>query len=162
MEQHGGHGRVRDNPEIALKVHAQLEGHKATSVAPIYGKYGDGHTRASAAARDEPKFDRKELLELQRPLNKVLADSLPYYESKLLAQMEVIKDEINKSTQQIIARLEAGSHDKVTHPDVRYVWKDMVSFRVISKSRQDFKRSSVPFLGVAILGRRESLCLGSA
>jgi hypothetical protein len=125
VERHGGHERVRDNPEIALQVHAQLEGHK----------------RASAAARDEPKFDRKELLELQRPLNKVLADSLPYYESKLLAQMEVIKDEINKSTQQIIARLEAGSHDKVAHPDVRYVWKDMVSFRVISKRRQDFEHA---------------------
>ena len=59
----------------------------------------------------------KGLIEFQQPLNKVLADSPPDYESKLLAQTEVIKDEINGSMQQITARLEAESHDKVIPPD---------------------------------------------
>lgn len=129
MEQHGGHERVRDNPEVALQVHAQL-GRRIMNAALTHGKHGDSkatpHTKSSTVPKDEPTFDRKELLELQRPLSTVVADSLPYYENKLLAQIDFIKDEISKSTQQILSRIEAGSHDKVTHPDVRYVWKDMV------------------------------------
>ena len=82
-----------------------------------------------STARDEPKFDWKELLELQQSLNKILADSLLYGSGGSHQKLD-----------QRIARLEAGSHDKVTHTDVRYVWKDMVSFRVISKRRQDFER----------------------
>lgn len=132
VQKYGGHERVRDNPEIALQVHAQIEGHKTSNIPGAHRKHSDGkptlQTNALASAKPESMLDRREFLELQRPLDRVVADSLPYYENKLFAQIKVIKDEISKSTLQILSRLEAGSHDKIMHPDVRHVWKDMVSF----------------------------------
>lgn len=131
-----------ENPDLTMEVAAVIEGRdpktsitglpgstkpadKSKQDAPKPGsKDQPGHSAVLASG--EVAFSRKELLELQQPLEKILKDSLPYYENKLLAQVEVIKNQINKSTLQILSRLEAGSHEKITHPDIRFVWKEMV------------------------------------
>lgn len=145
MAQYGGRKRVLESPDLTMQVAAQIEGRTLKETTPAAGSGGkpaDGKPGADAGKastakdpkssaqvnmKDEPVFTRKELLELQMPLEKVLKESLPYYENKLAAQVEVIKNEINRSTQQILHRLEAGSHEKITHPDIRLVWKEMVS-----------------------------------
>ncbi|KAF8323073.1 hypothetical protein DL93DRAFT_617209 [Clavulina sp. PMI_390] len=132
VNQHGGTERIRDNPDVALQVHARFEKLREAAHASRQNPSSKSlpvskapTSRHSSATKGEPSFDRKELLELQQPLEKIVKDSLPFFEGKLIAQVEILRDEIDKSTQQILARLEAGAHDKIVHPDVQYVWKDM-------------------------------------
>ena len=143
LVQNGGRKRVLENPDLTMQVAAQIEGrdHKDDITGLPGGKPTDKAKQESGKAQDLNKpaaiaggkiaFNRAELLELRQPLEKILRDSLPYYENKLLAQVEVIKNQINKSTQQILNRLEAGSHQKIIHPDVRVVWKDMVWISIL-------------------------------
>lgn len=149
--QYGGRKRVLENPDLTMEVAALIEGSRDnttnTSGLPGSTKPADKTTaksvqpgQSSVLASGEAKFSRKELLELQQPLEKILKDSLPYYENKLLAQVEVIKNQINKSTQQILSRLESGSHEKIGHPDVRYVWKENVRFYFTPKLSIDSDR----------------------
>ncbi|KAF8288826.1 hypothetical protein DL93DRAFT_1177376 [Clavulina sp. PMI_390] len=138
MQQYGGRNRVLENPEVTMEVAAIIEGRSKTSTTiPQTGSdkttrtegasskaQGANAVRTAVLANGEVAFSRKELLELAQPLEKVLQDSLPYYENKLMAQVQSIKNDINKSTQKILSRLEEGSHEKIVHGDIRQVWRD--------------------------------------
>lgn len=140
MAQYGGKKRVLENPDLAMQVAAQIEGRDSKEDATDLpgskpsdkdkGKQETGKGKeigkTAVLASGELAFSRTELLELRQPLEKILQDSLPYYENKLLAQVEVIKNQINKLTQRILTRLEAGSYEKIIHPDIQLVWKGAV------------------------------------
>lgn len=138
VAQYGGRKRLFESPDLTMQIAAQIEGRSTQDLGaglpgskPTDPKAKPDATKAkdskgTVSAKDEPTFNRRELLELQQPLEKILKDSLPYFENKLLAQVEIIKNQINRSTQQILHRLESGSHEKIVHPDIRLVWKEMV------------------------------------
>jgi hypothetical protein len=144
MAQYGGRKRVLENPEVAMLVAAKIEGTDSKDDATDLpggkpsdkdkGKQETGKGKemgkTPVLASGKLAFSRTELLELQQPLEKILQDSLPYYENKLLAQVEMIKNQINKSTQQILSRLEAGSYEKIVDPNIQLVWKEMVQISI--------------------------------
>ena len=117
LAQNGGRKRVLENTDLTMQVAAQIEGRdlkeditglpggKPSDKAKPEGGKPKALNKPALLAGGQLAFSRAELLELKQPLEKILQDSLPYYENKLLAQVEVIKNQINKSTQQILNRL---------------------------------------------------------
>ncbi|KAF8308150.1 hypothetical protein DL93DRAFT_2231827 [Clavulina sp. PMI_390] len=83
-----------------------------------------------AAVSNKPVYSHKELFELAQPLEQMLQDSRPYYECKLMAQVEFIKKNSNKWTRgkqpssRMHMMLKAGPFSEIMHPDIRLVWKN--------------------------------------
>ncbi|KAF8316872.1 hypothetical protein DL93DRAFT_2154581 [Clavulina sp. PMI_390] len=115
IQQYGGRERVLENPDAIMKVAAVIEGRNSSKVSD---------TGIEVLENGEIAFSRKDLLELQEPLEAVLKESLPYYENKLLAQVDSIKNQMNKSLQNILNRLESKAHEKIVDPDIREVWME--------------------------------------
>lgn len=119
VTQYGGPKRILDNPEDLQTVANIIEDGSVENAGtrPIPGG-GSGA---------ELKFNRKELLEVQQPLSKLLDESRVYYERKLEAQVEFLANQIERSTQRILHRLDGGSWMKIQDPDLKTVWRDNVS-----------------------------------
>ena len=160
MKQNGSRERVLGNPDLAMQLAAQIEGRdpEEDKANQETGKAKDS-SKPAVLADGELAFNRSELRELKQPLEKILQDSLPYYEKKLQAQMKVIEDQIARSTQQILNRLEAGSYEKIGQPDIRILWKDMVWFSILMAC---FSRSMSEYSGVANVCQGQTICYGPA
>ena len=123
----GGREAVINSPELIIKIAAKIEGRPTTEKQPPAdgAKFG-----SSISANKDRLMSKQELLELSRPLDELLAESLPYFKSKLEVQMERLSEQLELSTQQILHRLDAGAYQKVNHPDLRTLgrrWYDPAS-----------------------------------
>lgn len=145
--RYGGPKRILNNPDDLQTVANIIEGrslHNAASTGAksasaggpgakpgnLVAKGKDGATGTKfEVGKDEPKFSRKELLEVQQPLSKLLDEGRVYYERKLDAQVQFLTNQIERSTQRILHRLDGGSWMKIQDPDLQTVWRDNVCTR---------------------------------
>lgn len=147
VAQYGGPKRILDNPDDLQTVANIIEGRgidntatdvaKSTSAGGPGGKPSDPTQKAKdgppgqklKVTKDESKFNRRELLEVQQPLSKLLDESRVYYERKLDAQVQFLANQIERSTQRILHRIDGGYWMKIQDPDLQMVWKENVSAR---------------------------------
>lgn len=141
VAKYGGPKRILDSPE-ELQIVGDLINQSVDIPGGPPGAKGGVDSAAKGAAamskddtsgpkkkKDELKFTRKELLEVQQPLTKLLDESRLYFERKLDAQVQFLANQIERSTQRILHRLDGGSWMKIQDPDLRTVWKDNVRSR---------------------------------
>ncbi|KAF8340736.1 uncharacterized protein EI90DRAFT_3117280 [Cantharellus anzutake] len=71
----------------------------------------------------------REMHELRLPLDAILAQNAGYFSKKLDAQMEAISNQLDKvqhSTTQILRTITGGAYERIVHPIIRHIWKEMV------------------------------------
>ncbi|KAF8320530.1 uncharacterized protein EI90DRAFT_2598279 [Cantharellus anzutake] len=139
LENLGGRKKVLDSEELLTKIVNEIEG-SGGKVPGTDGKVDKGDASkdkiALAKTRIDPKnaLSARERIELRLPLETILQANFRLYEGKLEAQMQILSHQLKASTQQILTRLDAGSYQKIQHPEIRQVWKDM-AWRASVKAR---------------------------
>lgn len=84
-------------------------------------------TDTKVVKKDAPGFNRTEFLDLSRSLAELLNANQGTFDQKLNAQTDVLKIEIDRSTNIILKRLDEGAYKRIKHPDISAIWKDNVS-----------------------------------
>ena len=137
LEDMGGRKKVIESEDLVITMAEKIEGRSRTAIKD--GKDAKTGTQSDAAldarSKTEPKsktdektpvLSTKERFEIRQPLSSIIQANLQFYEGKLHAQVRIITDQIQKSTQQILRRLDSGSWEKVKHPEIRDIWKENV------------------------------------
>lgn len=135
VAQYGGPKRILNDPDDLQTVANIIEDRSLDNSNLKSGpKSGTGVNSTAKGPGTKPdvlgeetKFNRKELLEVQRPLSKLLDESRVYYERKLDAQIQILANQIEQSTQRILRRIDGGYWEKIQDPDIRTTWKENVS-----------------------------------
>lgn len=138
VAQYGGPKRILNDPDDLQTVANIIEDRSLDNSNLKSGpKSGTGANPTAKGPGTKPdvlgeetKFNRKELLEVQRPLSKLLDESRVYYERKLDAQIQILANQIEQSTQRILRRIDGGYWEKIQDPDIRTTWKENVSPRI--------------------------------
>ncbi|KAH7335134.1 hypothetical protein B0J17DRAFT_719693 [Rhizoctonia solani] len=68
---------------------------------------------------------------INEDLGRQIQDNQALFLMKLQGVKEELAEAINRSTNTILARLDAGPHEVINDPDIKEIWKDMVSPVVI-------------------------------
>ncbi|KAF8341567.1 uncharacterized protein EI90DRAFT_1754640 [Cantharellus anzutake] len=97
------------------------------------GKADDSKTKSGKDASNV--LSLLERRELRMPLQEIINSNFALYEGKLESQVQLLSEEVKLSTQKILQRLETGAHEKILHPHIQRVWKDM-GWRSSVKARQ--------------------------
>jgi hypothetical protein len=133
MKALGGHDVVVNSPELAMRIAAKVQTRRSETAKGGTGTGADAKGKLDTKAQTKVEaLTKQELLELPVPLKDLLTRSLPYFESKLEIQVQRISEQVELSAQKILRRLDAGLHEKIDHPDLRALWKDMVRTQVSS------------------------------
>ncbi len=148
----GGRSKVLGNDELLTAIALEIENSQFSGATAKMGPKEKGEAKdkdadggkskdpeATGKAEDSRaksrklRFDasnvltQKERRELRMPLQEIIKSNFALYEGKLEAQLQIISEEVRQSTQRILQRLEAGAHERIFHPHIQQIWKDMVS-----------------------------------
>lgn len=86
---------------------------------------------STATGESEGVLDARERHELRISLDTVLKENAEYYVKKLDAQVALITNQIAKvqrTSDEILRTLQGGgSYERIAHPHIRAIWKEMVS-----------------------------------
>ncbi|CAE6507512.1 unnamed protein product [Rhizoctonia solani] len=77
---------------------------------------------------------------LNEDLGRQIKDNQALFLMKLQSVQEELTEAINKSTNTILARLDSGPYEIINDPDIKEVWKDMVSAVVAVAVQYHFER----------------------
>lgn len=133
MSEHGETFGLSQNPDDFERAIAIAEGR-----APSPSESTTTATTAATAPKPvvekaTPSFNRTEFLDLSRSLVELLAVNQGTFDQKLNAQTDVLKLEIDRSTNIILKRLDEGAYMRIKHPDIQVIWKDNVSRAMIHR-----------------------------
>jgi hypothetical protein len=169
LESLGGRKKVLENDKLLTQMAQEIEG----SNTPKPGKdgkagaqSGDPKTKTESKTQtdDWDPLSAKERFEMRQPLSGILEANFDFYAAKLDAQVRAITNQIQKSTQQILRRLESGSWEKINHPEVMEMWKENV--RQFSTScvvcHFGFTGINAGYLAMAVQCEVSTLCLDIA
>jgi hypothetical protein len=144
LEDLGGRKKVIESEELITRMALEIEGRGSSKDGKDTKDGKDAKPGAPPGAPPDSKskldpklqiLGPKERLEMRQPLSSILEANFLFYEGKLDAQVRIITNQIQKSTQQILRRLEAGSWEKIKHPEVREIWRENVRAFSLSISR---------------------------
>ncbi|KAF9059723.1 hypothetical protein BDP27DRAFT_1371208 [Rhodocollybia butyracea] len=120
--ENGGRQKVLNSDELLSKISKTIQ---ATLVMEAPEERSERTSTSSAP----PSF--REMYELRLSLDVILQESAVHYAQKLDAQVKAITDDIQ-------SYFDAGPYERVHHPDIRELWKQM-NWRYSVRSRDFFK-----------------------
>ncbi|KAI0041239.1 hypothetical protein FA95DRAFT_714838 [Auriscalpium vulgare] len=118
----GGRSKVLDSDELLTQVSCEVQARLVIDE----DSGGGGRDKAPSASTT---LSPRERHDLRLSLETILQENADHFAHKLEAQVKLMTAEIQLyirlSTAEIIRRLDVGPYERIDHPDIRELWKQM-------------------------------------